>query len=479
MAGSPDEADAALAPVAVIGAGLAGTLAALFLRERGSDVILMDLRDDPLKAADAAGCAKGDTGGLALLANASKRSINLALSARGLRALRKLGLADAVLADAVVMRGRMIHTPSGQTELQPYGSTDEEVLNSVSREIINKFLLERLAAPPTPGQGKVEMCFKHKLVGMSKDGSLTVSDTSATLAATRTLRPSLVVGADGSFSVVRRELAKLCRLSLKHEYIEHGYLELSIPPVPGSGEWGSGFAIFPHALHIWPRHDFMLIALPNKDGSFTGTLFASWALLDRILNPEYGLAFFREHFADAMAVMPDLAAELRANPRGALATVRCDPWHAAGKVVLIGDAAHAVVPFYGQGMNAAFEDCLALDDALEQAAGDVPTAIASFYAARKPACDALAELSLGNYVEMCAPKIHDYARIIIVTSRSIINITLFKILIIIYQAPPMPRHSRALFIYIIYVYVYVYVLYARRFITYRHTYICVYVDCRL
>jgi kynurenine 3-monooxygenase len=396
--------DASAEPVAVVGAGLAGSLAALFLRERGENVVLVDLRDDPRAASAAAASAAGDTG-LSLLANASKRSINLALSSRGLRALRKLGLAEAVLRDAVQMRGRMIHSPTGATELQLYGETDEEVLNSVSRDTINRFLLDRLAAEPAPGHGTVDVRFKHKVTALDKDGSLTVLDTAAPGGgASSTVRARLVIGADGSFSVIRREMSKLCRLSLRHEYIEHGYLELSIPPLAdgATGEFGSGFALHPHALHIWPRHDFMLIALPNKDGSFTGTLFASWELLDRLAAAETGLAFFREHFPDALAVMPDLAAELAHNPRGALATVRCDPWHAAGRVLLIGDAAHAVVPFYGQGMNAAFEDCLVLDDVLTRAAGDLPSALQAFYAQRKPACDALAELSLGNYVEMCA-----------------------------------------------------------------------------
>ncbi|KAG8469723.1 hypothetical protein KFE25_006178 [Diacronema lutheri] len=393
MATAPSEG------VVVVGAGLAGSLAALFLRRRGDDVTLMDLRSDPRAAAAVAASAATD-GGLSLLANASKRSINLALSSRGLRALRKLGLADEVLRDAVIMRGRMIHAPNGRTELQPYGTTDEEVLNSVSREAINRFLLERLSAPPEAGEGRVELCFKHKVVGLGKDGSLTVLDTADGGAPARTVRPRFIIGADGSFSVVRRELSKLCRLSLRHEYIEHGYLELSIPARPAGGRYGNGFALEPHALHIWPRHDFMLIALPNRDGSFTGTLFASWTLLEQLEDPAVGLPFFREHFADALAVMPDLAQELTANPRGALATVRCDPWHAAGRVLLIGDAAHAVVPFYGQGMNAAFEDCLALDQALDEARHNVPKAIASFYTARKPACDALADLSLQNYVEM-------------------------------------------------------------------------------
>lgn len=394
-----DESDA----IYVVGAGLAGSLAALFLRERGDNVVLMDLRADPRASSERCSMASGD-GGLSLLANASKRSINLALSARGLRALRKLGLADMVLRDAVIMRGRMIHSPNGRTELQPYGTTDEEVLHSVSRETINQFLLERLGAAPEAGHGHVELLFRHKVVGMGKDGSLQVLDTASEGKGARVVHPRAIIGADGSFSVVRRELSKLCRLSLKHEYIEHGYLELSIPARAAGGRYGDGFALEPHALHIWPRHDFMLIALPNKDGSFTGTLFASWKLLGELEDPAIGLPFFREHFADALAVMPDLAHELAANPRGALATVRCEPWHAAGRVLLIGDAAHAVVPFYGQGMNAAFEDCLALDRALDEARNDVPKAIEAFYAARKPACDALAELSLQNYVEMCAPQ---------------------------------------------------------------------------
>lgn len=391
------EGERADQPVVVVGAGLAGLLSSLYMRRRGMDIVISDIRDDPRIAQlqhveSAQGKHKLD--GLGKLGNATRRSINLALSARGLRALRKAGLDEDVLQDAVQMNGRMIHDLQGRTTLQPYGDTPDEALYSVSRDAMTRYLVDNLTAPPAEGEGRVDVRFRSKCVGISAHGTVQLQTADGRTEA----QPSqVVIGADGIFSVTRREISRHTRLNLFQEYIEHGYIEVGIPPSP-EGE----FQLEPSALHIWPRHDFMLIALPNVDRSFTGTLFASWDILAKLENQDYAVQWFTEQFPDAACLVPSLGRALSTNVRGALATVKCSPWHANGRILLIGDAAHSVVPFYGQGMNCCFEDCLVLDEAYELARGDWSIALPLFYNARKSACDALAELSLHNYVEMCA-----------------------------------------------------------------------------
>lgn len=242
-------------PVVIVGAGLAGCLSGLFMRRRGKSVVIVDLREDP-RGADALVAANGASShGLGLLANASRRSINLALSSRGLRALRKVGLANQVLDMAVPMHGRMIHAVDGATTLQPYGCTEDEVLYSVPRDRMNRCLLDELAKDPGPGEGPVALRFGCKCTAVAKDGTVTLGG------ANEKLRADLILGADGTFSATRRELGKLCRLSLRHEYIDHGYMELTILPT-GAGR----FAMNPNALHIWPRHNYGAALLRRRHG---------------------------------------------------------------------------------------------------------------------------------------------------------------------------------------------------------------------
>ena len=342
-------------------------------------------------------------------ADAAKRSINLALSVRGQAALRAAGVLDAVMAHAVPMPARAIHPPGGgRVILQAYGRPGEAIY-SVSRTVVNCALLDAAAALPA-----VRLHFSTGFDALAADGELTV----ARGAERRASRPALVVGADGAFSAVRAALMRAERVDFARRFIPHAYKEIAMPavgaalgaraPPPAPGAAPAWALPQPHALHIWPRGDFMLIALPNPDGSFTATLFAPWATFERLDAGEARgeaavAAFFAAHFADAAPLLPALAAQWAANPASALVEVRVSPWAVgpAPRVLLVGDAAHATVPFYGQGMNAALEDCLCFAEALDaRADGDARAAAAAFAAARGPAGAALCDLSMENYAEM-------------------------------------------------------------------------------
>ena len=361
--------------VVLVGAGLGGSLMAILLGRAGYAVRGFELRPDPRAGPPVGG-----------------RSINLALSARGLHALERVGLARDVLAMAVPMRGRMIHAQDGRTAFQPYGTTAEQVNNSVSRGDLNVILLN--AAERLPG---VRFTFDHKCQGVDVDsGEVMVLDTRT--GDSSRLTGDVVIGADGAFSVVRRQLFNQDRFDYQQSFLSHGYKELTIPAAPGGG-----FALEPNALHIWPRGGFMMIALPNRDGSFTCTLFLpfegdhSFAALATEAKVE---RFFERVFPDATRLMPDLAAQYVTNPTGSMVTIRCSPWRCRGRIGLLGDACHAVVPFHGQGANAAFEDCLVLDDCIRRHAPDWETVFALFEGLRKENTDALADLSIANFEEM-------------------------------------------------------------------------------
>ena len=359
----------------VVGAGLGGSLLAVYLARAGYQVRLCERRSDPRRHGMQAG-----------------RSINLALSTRGIHALAGVGLADAVLADALPMRGRMIHSVSGRQAFQPYGTERGQAIRSVSRGGLNLALVE--AAGREPG---VKVEFDCKCVDVDPDAAaITVENTVD--GRRGTVEADFVVGADGAFSRVRGRLQHLDRFDYSQSYLEHGYKELTIPPA-GS----NGFALEPNALHIWPRGGFMMIALPNRDGSFTCTLF--WPFsgpggFEALRDETDVRRFFQTWFPDAVPLMPDLAGDFFRNPVSSLVTVRCRPWHHRGKVVLLGDACHAVVPFYGQGANAAFEDCVAVDEALSRHAGNLEAAFADYDARRRVHVNVLADLALRNFVEM-------------------------------------------------------------------------------
>jgi kynurenine 3-monooxygenase len=351
------------AKVAVVGAGLAGCLLATLLGRRGLAVDVYERRDDPRRA----GAERG-------------RSINLAISARGLDALGRVGLDERTLDDALPMRGRTLHSPTGALAYQSYSADGTRAINSISRAGLNHTLLDR--AEQTPG---VRLRFGHRLTGVDADtGELTFAGADGA-------RADVILGADGAYSAVRRSIQH--GMDLHQDFLPHGYKELTIPARDGE------FALDPASLHIWPRGASMMIALPNTDRSFTCTLFwakADFAVLD---TPERVLEAFRERYPDAVALMPTLAADYLANPVGSLVTVRCKPW-VRGRVALVGDAAHAIVPFFGQGANCAFEDCVELDRSLTAAGGDWPTALTRYEARRKPNADAIADMALENFVEM-------------------------------------------------------------------------------
>lgn len=358
----------------VVGAGLAGSLMACYLGRAGHQVRVLDKRADPR--------ADGFAGG---------RSINLALSTRGISALREVRVADEVLADAVPMQGRLMHAADGELRFQRYGTEADQVINSISREGLNIRLIEKAATYPG-----VELSFQARCT----DVDLAAPSVAVEHADGRTevIEGDAVIGADGAYSAVRSRMQRGDRFDYRQDFLTHGYKELTIPPAEDGG-----YRLENDVLHIWPRGGFMMIALPNADASYTCTLFwpfegeNSFAAVRS--EPEIE-AFFTRQFPDAVAHMPSLVEDYIANQTSSLVTVRCAPWNVGGKVVLIGDAAHAVVPFYGQGMNASFEDCEILDRVIRRHPGDLEAAFDDFAASRRPDTDALADLAIANFVEM-------------------------------------------------------------------------------
>jgi kynurenine 3-monooxygenase len=370
--------------ITIIGAGLAGSLLALMLARRGLQVDVFERRADMRK-----GSAEGG------------RSINLALANRGLAALDRAGLADEVRTLLTTMRGRMVHDLDGSEDLQAYGQRDEEVIYSVSRGGLNALLMD--AAERHPG---VNLHFEHACTHVDyRAQTLTLEDLNTGTQHHVTTGP--VICADGASSRLRRALVEQCGAVATEDFLAHDYKELTIPAADDGG-----YRFDPEALHIWPRGGFMMIALPNKDATFTATLFApaegpngfSELQTDAAID-----AYFARHFPDIVPHMPALAEQFQQNPQGRMVTVHCRPWHTGAFAVLIGDASHAIVPFHGQGMNAAFEDCAQMDEligaALAQADGDgdaidYRALFARFEALRKPNADAIAQMALENYVEM-------------------------------------------------------------------------------
>ena len=361
------------ATVNIVGAGLAGSLLALLLARRGLSVTLHERRPDPRQTRPERG-----------------RSINLALAARGMRALERAGVMERVRPLLIPMRGRMVHELSGQTALQPYGQREHEVIWSVGRADLNRVLIEEAAR-----HAGVSVRFNQLCLGadVGRDRLRFRDETSGALHESA-LTPTIAT--DGAGSAVRASLAAAGLVSVHEEWLDHDYKELSVPPTAGRQ------GLERHALHIWPRGGFMLIALPNTDGSFTATLFlarsgaVSFAAL---ATPPAVAQFFHRQFADAVPLMPDLLTEFASHPQGQLGTVQVTAWQVAGRVLLLGDAAHAIVPFHGQGMNAAFEDCAVLDALLERQA-DWPAVFAQFEQSRRPNAAAIAQMALENYTEM-------------------------------------------------------------------------------
>jgi len=372
--------------ITLIGAGLVGALLAQLLAQRGFAVEVFERRPDPRRV--------GFIGG---------RSINLALAERGLQALRSAGLADDVLRQAVMMRGRMVHAPDGSAALQRYGVDDSEVIWSVSRGALNMLLLDAAEAAGVNfhfGQALVHADFDARRIRLADaDGRQ------------RDVDAGLLLGADGAGSALRAAMTAHTPLGERIEALGHGYKELEIPPAgelpPTLQQAGGGreqFALEPNALHIWPRGGYMCIALPNTEGSFTVTLFLpsqgeapSFASL-----PDVPAArrFFDEQFPGLLPLLPRFDEDVRDNPVGSLSTLYLERWHLDGRAVLLGDAAHAIVPFHGQGMNCGFEDTVVLADLLAGAPDDSADVFAEFQRLRQPNADAIAAMALENYIEM-------------------------------------------------------------------------------
>ncbi len=361
--------------LALIGSGLAGGLLAGFLGRRGYEIDLFERRPDPR--------AGNTIGG---------RSINLALSARGIHALQQLDLADEVLRHAIPMRGRMIHDRSGALHFSPYDRDPNKCINSIGRDVLNTVVIEAAQRYPN-----VRVMFNQRCTDVDLDAPAAHFVQTETNVAS-SARADAVIGVDGAFSAVRAAMQRLNRFEYSQSYLPHGYKELTIPPSP-EGLW----QMEKNALHIWPRRSFMMIALPNPDGSFTCTLFWEFegprSFATTRTNDEVQ-RFFDEEFPDAVPLMPSLLKDFNANPTGSLVTIRCAPWYSEDKVALLGDASHAVVPFYGQGMNAAFEDCVVLDECMAAFPNERKRAFAEYFARRKKNADALADLAVHNFIEM-------------------------------------------------------------------------------
>ncbi|MCF6360372.1 MAG: FAD-dependent monooxygenase [Cyclobacteriaceae bacterium] len=357
--------------ISIVGAGLIGSLLAIYLRKQGHEVTVFERRQDLRKVDISAG-----------------KSINLALSDRGWKPLKEVGLEEDLLKMIIPMKGRIMHDKSGQITFQPYGK-EGQAINSISRGGLNGLLMDKAE---TLG---VQFKFQYKCLDVDfEQTSLSLYDGKTN----QIIKFDLIFGTDGAFSAVRAAMQKLDRFTYSQSYIPHGYKELVIPAT----ETGD-FAIDKNGLHIWPRGEYMLIALPNMDGSFTVTLFLPFEgegyAFESLNTDEEILSFFQEVFPDALKHMPTLLDDFRANPASSLVTVKSYPW-IKNNILLLGDAAHAVVPFYGQGMNCGFEDCFELNQTIEKFGDDWATIFKEFNSTRPQNANAIADLALENFVEM-------------------------------------------------------------------------------
>lgn len=365
-------------PIIIIGAGLSGTLLATRMAQRGYDVILIEKRPDMRKVDISAG-----------------RSINLALSDRGLKALRLIGLEQEILDLTIPMYGRRIHDKQGNTTLQSYSGRANHFIRSVSRQDLNIKLLN--AAEQS---GKVKILFESPCIHVDlQAGIVHYRDRGGN---TKKIAGQAIFGADGAGSALRNSMMRhsgSLRFSFSQKFLKHGYKELTFPA------WKGGqHCMDKNALHIWPKGGYMLIALPNLDGSFTVTLFLPFEgenSFEQLQSPQQVIAFFKKEFPDALEHMPNLSKEFFEHPTGALATIKCFPWQTHGKTLLLGDAAHAVVPFYGQGMNASFEDVTILDELMGTSFDEDWLKLFKRYESiRKRDADAIGDMAEENYYEM-------------------------------------------------------------------------------
>jgi kynurenine 3-monooxygenase len=360
--------------VSLIGAGLNGPLLALGLVKRGFRVDIYERRPDMRRVRTSAG-----------------RSINLALSTRGIHALAQAGLWDEMRKIIIPMKGRMMHSAAAELTFQPYGKDESEVINSISRSDLNMALMNAAE------QQGVKICFEERCTGIDlKTGAIQLRNERT--GTDRELNPGVVIACDGAVSVIRNEILKHGRFNFSQQYLDYGYKELTIPAGPNGKH-----ALETNALHIWPRGNHMLIALPNIDGTFGCILFLPFVgpdSFDGLTTPSAVIEFFRLRFPDVIPLMPDLAGNFSANPIGAMVTIKCSPWHVDGRALLLGDAAHAIVPFFGQGINCGFEDCSCLLELLDRHGADWQLIFQEFEKARKINTDAIADMAVENFVEM-------------------------------------------------------------------------------
>jgi kynurenine 3-monooxygenase len=362
----------------VVGAGLAGSLLAIVLAKRGMNVHLIERRADMRKEVTDRG-----------------RSINLALSERGINALKHSDIIEKIMGIAIPMKGRLVHPLDGEVNFQPYSTSGQLAINSISRQDLNKLLLDRAQ------ELGVQMYFEYRVKEIdNKKGVVKATkiqrSTEAHDEQVVEWHNGPIFGSDGAFSACRMSMLYMPHFDYSQHYSSHGYKELEIPPGPNGTH-----QLDKNGLHIWPRGQFMMIALPNLDGSFTVTLFYDMAGFAALDTKEKVLEFFNKEFPDATKLMPALAEDFFANPTGNLLTVKCYPWSVEGKLTLLGDACHAVVPFFGQGMNCAFEDVRVLSEIIdEHGVGQWREIFAQYQASRKPNADAIADMALQNYIEM-------------------------------------------------------------------------------
>ncbi len=360
--------------ITLIGAGLAGPLLAIELLRRGYEVEIFERRPDMRRVKISAG-----------------RSINLALSTRGIHALKQAGLWDAMQRIIIQMHGRRMHAVSGDLTFQPYGKDATEVINSISRAELNIALLNAAE------ERGVKIHFNQRCTGMDlRTGTVHLHDEER--GTEHSQNAGILIGTDGSASAIRTEMLKLHRFDFSQQHLDYGYKELTIAAGP-NGE----HLLERNALHIWPRGTFMLIALPNIDGTFGCILFLPFEGMqsfESLRTREEVINFFRAQFPDAVPLMPHLGENFFGNPTGSMVTIKCSPWHVDGKALLLGDAAHAIVPFFGQGLNCAFEDCTVLLELLDQLGPDWPAIFDRFEQSRKQNTDAIADLAVENFVEM-------------------------------------------------------------------------------
>jgi len=364
--------------VAVVGAGLVGALEAIYLAKRGAEVHIYEYREDIRKMEHVPG-----------------RSINLAMSVRGLAALRKVGLDEHMKTEyGIPMHARMIHSPAGSLNAIPYGK-DGEAIYSVGRRYVNEILLDE-----GDKEENISYHFSHKLIKAELDlPQLTFENRGEGVAEEDkvvVVRPDLVIGCDGAYSTIRKEMMKRPRFNYSQEYIPHAYMELCIPSI------GGDFAMAPNYLHIWPRGTLMMIGLPNQDKTFTVTLFMPTEVFEGIKDRETLLQFFNTNFRDAIPLIgkEKLVEDFFANRYLPLVSVKCFPYHVSSSSVIMGDAAHAMVPFYGQGMNCGMEDCLVMEDAIDKNPGNLGAALRYYSDTRNPDAEAMCDLAMYNYIEM-------------------------------------------------------------------------------